>query len=79
MARLLGVRNYLNNNFAYKRLPRSRLRVELASGLLGLKHCLSNYFTMYKRLTPTRICVDLASPAYLVFGIIQIIILSIKV
>ena len=29
--RLLGVRNYLNNYFAYKRLTRSRIQVELAS------------------------------------------------
>ena len=36
--RLLGVWNYLNNNFAmYKRLTRSRIRVELVSPVyLGL-------------------------------------------
>ena len=37
--RLLGVRNYLNNYFAmYKRLTRSRIRVELASpGYMGFE------------------------------------------
>ena len=36
--RLLGVRNYLNNYFAYKRLTTSRIRVELeAPAYLGLR------------------------------------------
>ena len=35
--RLLGVKNYLNNYFAYKRLTRFRIRVKLASpAYLGL-------------------------------------------
>ena len=63
--RLLGVKNYLNNYLAYKRLTRSRIRVEIAPHLLGVW----NYFAN-KRLTLPRIRVKLATPAYLGLGII---------
>ena len=39
-------------------------------GLLVVRNYLSNYFAMYTRLTHSRIRVELAPPAYLVFGII---------
>ena len=45
--RLLGVKNYLNNN-----LPR----------LLGVRNYLNNYFAMYTRLTCSHIRLQLASP-----------------
>ena len=39
ISRLLRVRNYLNNYFAYKRLTRTRKRVEHASpAYLGLEN-----------------------------------------
>ena len=42
--------------------------------LLGVKNDSNNYVGMYKRLTRSRIRVELSSPAYLGLGIIQIII-----
>ena len=49
----------------YKRLTRSRIRLELASlAYLRLKY-LNNYFAMYKRLECSCICVNLASPAFM--------------
>ena len=38
--------------------------------LLGVKTYSNNYFVMYKRPTPRRIRVGLASPAYFGLGII---------
>ena len=64
--RLLEDRNYLNNYFSYKRLTRSRIRVELASPAYS---GFINYFA-YKRLTRSRIRVKLASPTYLELRII---------
>ena len=43
--------------------------------LLGVRNYLDNYFAMYTRLTCSRICVELAFPAYLWLGIIYKIIL----
>ena len=43
--------------------------------LLRVRNYLNNYFAMFTRLTYSRICVELASPAYLGLGIIQIAIL----
>ena len=37
--------------------------------LLGFRNDLNNYFAMYKRLTRSRILVELESPAYLALGI----------
>ena len=72
---LRGVRNY----FAYNRLRGSRTRGKLASfASLGFENYLNNYLTMYIRLMRSRICVKLASPAYLVLGIIYIINLLIN-
>ena len=69
--RLLGVKNYLNNYFAYKcldELPYTRgTRIPYP---LGVKNYLNNYLTMYKRLARFRICVELASPVYLELKII---------
>ena len=44
--RLLGVRNYLNNYFAYKRLTRSRISVETHLRLLAVKNYLNTCFIM---------------------------------
>ena len=38
--------------------------------LLGFKNYLNNYYAIYKRLTRSRIGVELASPDYLGLGII---------
>ena len=38
--------------------------------LLGVKNYLNNYLVMYKRLTRSRIRVELASPAYMGLRII---------
>ena len=43
--------------------------------LLGVRNYLNNYFTMYKRLTHSRIRVELVFSAYLWLGIIEKIIL----
>ena len=43
---------------------------------LGVRNYLNNSFTMYKRVTRSRIRVELASPAYLGLGTIEIIILA---
>ena len=42
--------------------------------LLAVRNYLNNDFAMYKRLTPSRIRVEHASPAYLGLGIIYKII-----
>ena len=44
--------------------------------LLWVKNYLKYYFAMYKHVTPFRIRVELASPAYLGLGTIYIIILT---
>ena len=49
----------------YARLMRSRIHVEHIPRLFGVKKYLNNYFARYKRLTRSRIYVELASPAYL--------------
>ena len=56
----------------YKRLTRFRIRLKLMPPppLFGVRNYLINYFAMCKRLTLSRIRVDLASPAYLGLGII---------
>ena len=54
----------------YTRLTRSRIRVDLASALLGVRTYLNSYCSKYKDLTRSRIRVELASPAYLGIGII---------
>ena len=56
----------------YKHLTHCRIRVELAARAdLGFaRNFLNNYFANYTRLTLSRIRVELASPAYLVLGII---------
>ena len=53
----------------YTRLTRSHIHVGLGH-LLGVRNYLDNYFAMYKRLTRSRIYVELPSPAYLGLGII---------
>ena len=58
----------------YKRRPRSRTRGTRITLLLRVRNYLNNYFVMYKRLTISRIRLELASLAYLGLGIIQIII-----
>ena len=49
----------------------SCIRVKLAcSASLGLaRNYLNNYFAIYTRLTCSRICVELASPGYMEFGV----------
>ena len=37
---------------------------------LGVRNYLNNYFAMYTRVTRSHIYVELASPSYLVLGII---------
>ena len=55
----------------YKRLTRSRMRVELAfPAYLGVRNYLNYYFAMYERLKHSRVRVERASPAYLALGII---------
>ena len=74
--RLLGVWNYLNNYFAmYTRLTLPYTRGTRICRLLGFKNYLNNYTAMYARLTRSCILVELASPAYLGLGMIEIIIL----
>ena len=51
------VRNY----YAYKRMKRSRVRVKLASPLVGVKNYSNNYLA-YKRLKRSRIRLELAHP-----------------
>ena len=43
--------------------------------LRGVRNYVNNNFAMYKRLTCSRVRVELVSPGYLGLGIIQIIIL----
>ena len=45
-------------------------RETLIPSLIRVRNYLNNYFDMYKRLTRSRICVELASPAYLGLEII---------
>ena len=72
--RLLGVRNYLNNYFAYKRLTRSRICGELEShAYLGLGIIEITILTV--KVNAPRIRVKLASFAYSGLKIIYIIIL----
>ena len=67
--RLFGFWNYLNNYYVmYKRLTRSRIRVELASPLLGVRNYLNNYFANYTRMTRSGIRMKFRSPAYLELG-----------
>ena len=58
----------------YNRLTHTRMRGTRIPRLFGVRSYLNNSFSIYKRLTPTRIRVELASRAYLGL-VIKIIIL----
>ena len=69
--RLLGVRNYLKKFcklYTSDALPYTL--VTRIPRLLAFRNYLNNYFAMYKRLTRSRICLELASRAYLGLRII---------
>ena len=70
--RLLGVRKYLKNYFAIyihsDTLP--YMRGTRIPRVLGVRNYLKNYFAKYKRLTGSRIRLELASPACFGLGII---------
>ena len=54
--------------------PLEYMRVTLVLRLLGVRNYLNNYFSLYKRVTRSRLHVELASAAYLELAIIKIII-----
>ena len=70
IARLLGVRNYLNNYFViYTRLTCSRICVELASpGYMGFGFHLIINLIPHDHLCDFLFYVELAFPGYLGFG-----------